>query len=168
MTLAAKRALRRAMRKRLRDVVHTPNAHHQASLVLGHLWSEVRFAEARCVAAFYTGPSSTQEFSMDSILDTMWETGKAVYLPRVVGDDMVMLRVEGRGELEHFDRNQWDIPEPPIEDHRLLHLRLFLMSRNMVLRIRGQNGNNDKELIEPHLWSHNEVLLKARQRDSKN
>lgn len=60
-----------------------------------------------------------REVQTTALVAALFEAGKRVYVPKITGDgssDMVMLHVSSFAELDHFPKNKWNIPEPPLEE----------------------------------------------------
>ena len=102
-TLMQKKALRRLMRQQ--KAACTPQQKQaEADKVFAAIEALPEFAHARRVLLYYSLPD---ELPTHAVLDR-WHAMKEVYLPRVVGDDLEIVRYDGTLS----DDNDFHIGEP--------------------------------------------------------
>uniref|UniRef100_A0A7S0P191 5-formyltetrahydrofolate cyclo-ligase n=1 Tax=Calcidiscus leptoporus TaxID=127549 RepID=A0A7S0P191_9EUKA len=110
---AEKAALRKSMRTTLRELdADAVRAASRAACERALALDVV--SQCTCASVYLAMP--TGECQTDTILRSLFDAGKSVYIPRVTGkarEEMQMLQVRSMDEVTSLPRNAWGIPEPP-------------------------------------------------------
>ena len=143
-----KSLLRRQIRERKKAL--TPQQIHKASLDLTEQFcAHPLYKEAKTIFAYL---SYNQEVRTDSLIARAWAEGKAVAVPKIIGEEMVFLSLkEGDPVAEGYK----GIPEPakeiPLSDPTALVLLPGLAFDPMGHRLGYGGGFYDRFLAkEPH------------------
>jgi 5-formyltetrahydrofolate cyclo-ligase len=112
-TTASLRSAKASLRKTVEGVVGVLNAEAVAggsAKVHSNLMSLSQMAHATSVFTFLSMPQEVQTYS---IVTELFETGKQVWVPKILGKrSMACLRVNSPEALESMEKNRWGIPEP--------------------------------------------------------
>ena len=103
-----KQALRRQMRA-VRDALPAEARRARSLEIARRVTALEEFRAARTVAAF---ASIRSEASTEPILEGAWVAGKQVALPRVMGEEMSLHRIQADTKLE---TGPFSVPEPPVQ-----------------------------------------------------
>lgn len=110
-----KQTIRKDIRQRLL-AIDNPSIQKLSNDVAVKLLALDEFKEARAVSTYL---SMEKEVQTTNIISPLFATGKRVFIPKVLGkgrDDMVMFELMNEEQLNSFDKNNWGIPEPSLQD----------------------------------------------------
>jgi 5-formyltetrahydrofolate cyclo-ligase len=85
----------------------------KSSMLTARLLQLPLLQECRGVSVYVSMPKEVQT---RAILERLFDAGKRVFVPKIVGraaEDMRMHEVYSIQQIESFPRNKWNIPEPP-------------------------------------------------------
>jgi len=112
--VSLKRAMRSAVRKQLKSTA-PERLSLQGRILEQRLLHFDRFLRAKSVCIFMSMPD---EIPTNRILGNLLARNAKCFLPRMVGDDLKMLRVYQGEDLSALPRNAWGIAEPHDESTR--------------------------------------------------
>ncbi|KAH9143164.1 hypothetical protein AeRB84_012826 [Aphanomyces euteiches] len=106
---ALRKAIEREFKQLSRDEIDSTSAR-----LASHVLASPEFIQAKSICAYLSMP---KEASTSVIVDAILAQGKRLYVPKVTGpnaQDMVVLQVESRQDLDSFPKSKWNIPEPEL------------------------------------------------------
>jgi 5-formyltetrahydrofolate cyclo-ligase len=113
-SVVAKKVLRSTIKKKLQNI-NSDSIDQQSLCITALLQQLPQFIESHNISIFL---SMKNEVQTEQLIKVSLQQEKTVFIPKVFGknaQDMTMVPVSSWESIELFERNEWGIPEPPIE-----------------------------------------------------
>ncbi|KAI1300675.1 hypothetical protein EDD11_006073, partial [Mortierella claussenii] len=111
---ALKNTIRKDMRQRL-AVLSPEEIRHQSAIVTERLIQMPIFQQSQSVSVYI---SMHGEICTLDIIRTLLTQKKSCYVPRCKGKDMDMVKIESWEDFLSLPKNNWNIPEPRLDELR--------------------------------------------------
>lgn len=109
---AAKQALRKELKKKLKSMSREEKT-KQSKLVTEKLFSLDAYQNCRSLSLYLSMPS---EVCTNDVMDHVFKTNKALYIPHYVGDTMKMVLLRDRNDFDNLPLTPWNIKQPADDD----------------------------------------------------
>ncbi|XP_077988648.1 5-formyltetrahydrofolate cyclo-ligase-like [Glandiceps talaboti] len=109
-----KTTLRRELKKRLASMTETERT-KQSHFIMQRLIEHPEYKRSQRVSVYLSMP---EEVNTMGILQHIFESNKACFIPQYIGDKMKMLRLQSMDDYDSLPKTKWNIKQPTEDEDR--------------------------------------------------